>query len=115
VTLKSLKMTRKKRNEIIFSSFVLLVIIPIEAYTGTVNGIGAFNSSLEQAGNGLEKTSEIVIKICKIIAGIAAVVGLISFIIYKSGDNDVSGKVGRWAAGVLLFSIGMGVVTKVFL
>ena len=113
VALGSLK-TQKKKNELsklkkAFGLFFLYLPITVSAQ------LDEFNEELETAADGLDETALLVLRIVKIIAGLGALVGLIVFIVYRNGNQDLAGTAGKWSIGIVLFIVGLSVLQKLFL
>ncbi len=114
--LELLKIRTPKRNNLLFLSLSSLLILAPEMAFAVVlqDPINIFNDSLSNAATGMGRTVQIVIIIVKYIAFLGSIIGLITFLVTRSGDNDISGKAGKWGIGLLLFTVGLHAAQKVF-
>lgn len=110
---ESLKMIKKNKSNLLLIALIISLLAPVDVFPQ--NELDAFNNELEDTADSMEDTSDIFIRIVKVIAGVGSIIGLIAFIVYRTGNSDIAGNVGKWAMGIVFFVVGLAVVQKVFL
>lgn len=78
-------------------------------------GLSEVNAQLEGVTTNLKETATKVISIVQVLAGILAVVALITLIVkFQEGDHEAKKKVMMWVGGLVVFFIAISIAKSLF-